>query len=269
MRRLCWHACVCVLAAASIAAAPESSALYQATAIVTGMDMRQRPLGFSECLTEVLMKVAGAPGLRDDPAVTALARHAADLVASYSYIDPRAGRVPHDDQGTYDRSYELTVRFDPVKIDAALGALHLSPWRGPRPLLEPVILVRPTNEPPFYLSADTPRGSEMRSTVVLSASQQGLGVRFPAQADLDAWGMVPFGFPAPLAQAESGRLQIVGSLGWDIHVGGWVGSWRVRLNGIDHDWRSAGGSYDQALADMVRGAVTLARGAGSPEVAPR
>lgn len=33
----------------------EPSALYQATAIVTGTDLRQRPVGFARCLIEVLI----------------------------------------------------------------------------------------------------------------------------------------------------------------------------------------------------------------------
>ena len=34
---------------------PESPTLYWATAIVTGTDMRQRPLGFDVCLIEVVV----------------------------------------------------------------------------------------------------------------------------------------------------------------------------------------------------------------------
>lgn len=256
--------CLVLVGAAPPARAQENPALYQATAIVTGTDLRQRPLGFAECLTEVLVKVSGVPRLRDDPAARALAEHADRLAASYSYLDPRAGRPHHDDQGTYDRSYELTVRFDPAKVDTALAQLGARPWQGARPLLTPLVLVRPANETPYYLSAENPRGADLRAAAVLAASRYGVGVSFPTEADLAAWAVIPYGFPAPLGQPGPGRLQIVGSLTWDVRAGGWVGLWRVRLGGVDHDWRIAGVGFDQAFADLVRGGVMLAHGTGAP-----
>ena len=97
-----------------------------------------------------------AAALRN-PAVVALAEHADDLVASFDYVDPRAGLLHHDDQGTYDRSYELTVVFDPAKVDAALAQLGLAVG-APRPLLNPIVLVRDRDPTPFRLSASEPRG---------------------------------------------------------------------------------------------------------------
>jgi hypothetical protein len=248
---------------ASAARAQDDPALYQATAVVTGTDMRQRPLGFAETLTEVLVKVSGDPRLADDARVTALAEHAETLVAGYDYVDPRAWFLHHDDQGTYDRSYELTVRFDPAKIDAALHDLGAAPWRGSRPLLTPVIIVR-RDWAPFLLSADTPRGMDMRQTIVRLAASYGLGVHFPTDDDLDAWGVGLIGFPAPLGTPPPGQLQITGSLSLNIQAMGWVGIWHVWLNGHEHEWTIRGVGFDQAFADMVRGAVMLAHGTGTP-----
>lgn len=241
----------------------QDPALYQATAIVTGTDMRQRPSGFAETLKQVLVKVSGDPRLADDPRVAALAAHADGLVASYAYVDPRAWLLHHDDQGTYDRSYELTVRFDAAKIDAALSPLGAAPWRGPRPLLVPVIIVR-RNESPFLLSITTPRGSDMREVIIRLAAEVGLGVHFPTDDDLSAWGITLYGFPAPLGAAQPWQLRITGSLNWDVHALGWVGTWRIRIRGSDHEWRISGVGFDQAFADMVRGALLLAHGAGTP-----
>jgi len=60
-----------VLAALSTATAParaeDVGVFYQAYAIVTGTDMRQRPWGMAQCLREVLVKVSGDPRLKDDP----------------------------------------------------------------------------------------------------------------------------------------------------------------------------------------------------------
>lgn len=251
-----------VLFAAAVRA-QDNPALYQATAIVTGTDMRQRPLGFALGLKEVVVKVSGAPRLRDDPAVAALAEHAETLVDSFSYVDPRAWYLHHDDQGTYDRSYELTVRFDPVKIDAALATLGVVPWRGKRPLLTPVILVR-RDETPYLLSAETPRGAVMRETIVRLASEHGLGIHFPTEDDLAAWGVSLTGFPAPLGPPDPAQLQITGSLNWSVQALGWVGTWRVQLNGAETTWQISGVSFDQAFADMIHGAVMLAHGTGRP-----
>ncbi len=237
--------------------------MYQATAIVTGTDMRQRPLGFAECLTEVLVKVAGAPKLADDPRVAQLAEHADALVHSFDYVDPRAWFLHHDDQGTYDRSYELTVRFDAGKVNAALATLGQAPWQGRRPLLEPVILIR-RNETPYLLSAEDPRGAEMRRAIINDAAVMGLGVHFPTDAELAAWGVTLMGFPAPLTDAGPDRFRVLGSLNWSVQALGWVGTWRAAGAGAQHQWQISGVGYDQAFASMVKGAVLLAHGTGAP-----
>ena len=245
------------------ARAEENHSLYQATAIVTGTDMRQRPLGFSECLTEVLVKVSGAPALADDPKVTALTEHAETLVDRFSYVDPRAWILHHDDQGTYDRSYELTVRFNPAKIDAALASFGLTPWQGPRPLLTPVVIVR-RDETPYLLSIDNPRGALMRETIVRLASTYGVGVHFPTEDDLAAWGVGIIGPPAPLGAPGPGQMLITGSLNWNVQAAGWIGTWQLRLDGVEHDWKISGVGFDKAFEEMIRGAVMLAHGTGSP-----
>lgn len=246
------------------AVAQDLPALYQATAIVTGTDLRDRPAGFARCLTEVLVKLSGNPGLAEDSRVAALAQQAERLVASYVYVDPRAGLLHHDDQGTYDRSYELTVRFDPARIEAALAQIGVQPWRGPRPLLTPVILVRSRDPTPFLLSAETPRGVDMRAAVVRLAAEHGLGVRFPTEADFAAWGILLAGFPAPLAEAPAGQAMVAGTLSWNVQALGWIGIWHVRTGDQDHDWQIAGVGYDQAFSNMVRGAVLVAAGTGQP-----
>jgi hypothetical protein len=248
---------------AAMARAQDNPALYQATAVVTGTDMRQRPLGFAECLTEVLVKVSGTPRLSNDPAVAALAAHADTLVEKFGYIDPWAWILHHDDQGTYDRSYELTVSFNPAKIDAALVTLGAPPWRGPRPLLTPIIIVR-RDDTPYLLSIENPRATEMRATIVRLASAYGLGVHFPTEDELAAWGVGLIGPPAPLGTPDTGQLRVTGALNLNVQAAGWVGSWQMRTEGVEHDWQISGVGFDQAFENMVRGAVMLAHGTGSP-----
>ena len=237
-------------------------ALYQCTTIVTGTDLRDRPAGFARCLTEVLVKLTAQPALRNDPRITAL--DPAALVQRFSYVDPRAGLLHHDDQGTYDRSHELTVRFDPAKVDAALDALGVPRWTSPRPVLVPILLVRNRDPEPFLLSAEAPRGVAMREALVRIAAEHGVGVRFPREADLAAWGVGLVGPPAPLGGPGPGGIAVPGTLAWNIQARGWVGDWSVRQDGADHDWGVRGVSYDDAFAAMVRGVVMLAAGTGTP-----
>src|SRR6202047_5475437 len=129
-------------ALAAPARAEDAADFYQANAIVTGTDMRQRPWGMAQCLREVLVKVAGDPRLKDDPRVLELAAHADQFVTSFDYVDMMAGIPKKDDQGSYDRPHKLTVHFDPSKIDGTLAELGAQPWRGARPVVVPVLLVQ-------------------------------------------------------------------------------------------------------------------------------
>src|SRR5262249_50810169 len=107
-----------VLAVLSVAATSargeDIGPFYQAYAIVTGTDVRQRPWGMAQCLREVFVKVSGDPRLKEDPRVLELATHADRFVASFDYVDLMAGIPKKDDQGSYDRPHKLTVRFDPA-----------------------------------------------------------------------------------------------------------------------------------------------------------
>ena len=258
-----------VLCGPAVAAQAETSdslprGFYQATAIVTGTDLRQRPYGFANCLLQVLMKLTGQPKLRDDPAVKALADHAETLVESFAYVDPRAAVLHHDDQGTYDRSHELTVRFKPKEVDAAIEALGLAVWHDPRPLLNPVILVRTRDPDAYLLSLETPRGADMRLSLVRIAAGYGVGVHFSTDGELAEWGVDTIGPPDPLGPADTNRVRVTGTLSFNTIEGGWTGSWWAEFGGVEHHWEIHRASYDQAFDSLASGAVELAAGTGSP-----
>jgi uncharacterized protein len=200
-----------VAAAARPGRAQETGALYQATTIVTGTDMRSRPKGFAARLREVLAKVSGEPRLAEDPRVAALTAHADALVASFTYVDQMAGIKVHDDQGTYDRSYNLTVRFDPARIDQALADLGEQPWRGERPVMVPVIRVHGF-KPAFLLDAESPAGADQRAALANAAEEYGMRLAVPTAAELAAWGVSPDGFPWPEARLPAERAVVAGRL---------------------------------------------------------
>jgi hypothetical protein len=241
----------------------DSNDPYQAVDIVAGYNLeRTRRAGFAHCLAEVLVRVSGEPRLEHDPRVADLAAHADALVASYDYSDflVRMGPV-HDDQGTGDeRPYDLVVRFDHAKIDAALRDLGTSPWQGPRPQVVPVLAVKGLTGT-YLLSAEVKAGAAQRGSLAAAATQYGLPLRVPSEAELAAWGVAAGGFPSP----QEGRALVAGTLYFDEAKPGWLGSWRMRWRGADYAWGISGVNYDEAFRSLMRGVARVASGHGAPD----
>lgn len=253
-----------VSAAAWSGRAQETGDLYQATAIVTGTDMRSRPTGFAQALREVLVKLSGEPRLDKDPRTAELAAHADLLVLSFDYADQLAGIPIHDDQGTYDRPHDLTVRFDPKRIDAVLAELGERPWRGERPVILPVLAVRGFAAT-YLLSAEQPAAADQRSSLASVAGEYGVTVRIPTEAELAAWGLIVGAFPSPRAAPIPNQALVAGTLEFQEALPGWVGSWRMRWHDADYAWRISGVNYDTAFRSIVRGVVRVASGHGNPD----
>ncbi len=256
--------CALVIAAAPSGRAQLTRESYQATVIVTGTDMRSRPFGFAQALRSVLVNVSGEPRLRADPRVTALAAHADAFVASFSYVDRMAGRPIHDEQGTRDRPYYLTVTFVQGRIDEALAGLGERPWRGPRPVVVPVLAVR-FGTASYLLSAESGAGVEQRAAFADVAHEFGLKVLFPTDAELAAWGVAMGRFPSPHAAPSPRQALVSGTLVFHEALPGWVGSWRMRWRGVDYTWGIRGVNFDEAFRDIVRGVVRVASGHGAPD----
>jgi len=240
---------------------------YQAYDIVAGYDVeRTRRIGFAHCLPEVLVRVSGEPRLARDPRVAALAAGADALVASYDYSDflVRMGPV-HDDQGTGDeRPYDLVVRFDHAKIDAALKELGTAPWQGPRPQVVPVLAVTGFSRS-YLLSAEVKPGAEQRGALAAAAEQYGLPLHVPREAELAAWGVAAGGLPTPRAQPTGERAFVAGTLTFDEDKPGWVGAFRMRWRDTDYAWGISGVNYDEAFRALMRGVARVASGRGAPD----
>lgn len=243
---------------------PDIPAIYQAYEIVTGTDMRQRPWGFAQTLREVLVKVAGDPRLKGEPRVAPLAEHAADYVACFRYADQMADVPLHDEQGTYDRPYKLTVTFDPKKIDTALATLGDKPWRGARPVVVPMLVVRGRKPPPYLLTAEAPEGADQRGAFAMAAGQFGLKLRVPSDAELAGWGIAAGHLPPAPPPSTAGEAIVLGTLDWSETLPGWVGKWRMRWDNRDHEWGVSGVNYDAAFRDIIGGVELIVSGNGSP-----
>ena len=179
---------------------------------------------------------------------------------SFNYVDPIAGTRPKDDQGTYDRAENLTVTFDPAKIDALLVSLGDQPWPGPRPVLVPMLSVHARKPPNYLLSADENLAAEQRAAFERLASEAGIELRFPVAAEF---------LNAVAPSCGTGKTFIVrGTLDWSEAALGWVGEWRTCRRGHEHVWSIRGVGYDQAFENLIEGMVVLAAGHGSPKSLP-
>ena len=229
---------------------------YEARAIVTGTDMRDRPKGMAQCLSDVLVKVSGNPGLANDPAVAALGAQAGGLLASFDYWDRMSDFAHHDDQGSYDRPFDLTVRFDPARIDDALRQLGQTPWPDPRPVLVPIIDVQGRSTP-FNVTQDESRAEDMRGALFDAEQKYGLTIAVPTTAERTAWRAT--GFPI-----SADRVAVAGSLVYNEAAHGWVAMWHMNWQGRGFDWGVGGVSFDEAFRVAARGAMAVLSGHGAP-----
>jgi uncharacterized protein len=238
--------------------------LYTATAVVTGYDMRSRPAGFASCLTEVLVKITGDPSLHADPAAEAAARNADRYVAGFDYFDPIAHRRPHDDQGSYDRSYELTVRFDRGRTDALASSLGRKLWTEKRPLALPVIRMHGESRPwliDFPVTADDPRAEPQREALLNAGRRYGIGIRFPEAALVPALEAA-MDQPEPDTMTRAEAMLVVGAVRFRPEDFGWTGGWRTRWLGRSYRAEVRGVPFDAAFDRLVRGVVQVAAHTG-------
>lgn len=247
---------------AARAAVPDDP-LYQSVVLVTGYDMRSRPYGFQRTLRDVLVKLSGNPGLEKDPRVAELGKYVDLIVTRFDYVDQMAGIKKHDDQGSYDRPYYLTVRFDPVAIDQMLAQLGEKPWRGKRRVIVPIIAMHGRSGP-LLVSSDEPAAADERQSFTTIANDYALGSRIPTKTELKAWGVSIDRLPDKPVAGRPGEAVVAGMLNFEDAVG-WSGAWHFRWHGTDYSWNFSGVNYDEAFRRAVRGVLRLASGHKSPE----
>lgn len=259
------------LGAIPATAAQDTDSLYRAVAIVTGTGEANRRLGLALCLEEVLVKVSGDARLVGDRRVAALARRADTLAAKFSYRDRFAHRPINDEQGTRDRPHDLTVDFDPAKIDAELAALGRRPWTASRPRLVAYIAVD-NGAVAYMLARGGERGREQRESFAAAARQVAIPVTIPDAAALEAAGATVQRIaaidPALLdaaAKSAGGDQALVGRLSWSDRARGWIAEWRLASEGKLYRWQIRGVSFDDAFRNGMRGAAQILSGHGRPK----
>lgn len=160
---------VVLVFAATAPAGPARAAEDLDTAIVyvTGQYAETRLPGFARALEEVLVKASGNARLLGDPRVTAVTGRAGEYVETFSYRDRMAGIPVHDEQGTRQRPYALTVVFADESIAALLTQLGETPWLD-RPEVM-VLTTVATGSTRYALTSDGQHGRDFREALAAEA----------------------------------------------------------------------------------------------------
>ncbi|QIG50345.1 DUF2066 domain-containing protein [Nordella sp. HKS 07] len=245
--------------------------LYRGRTLVTGMREETRIPGFATCLLDVLAKLSGDARLLSDPLALEIADKAADMVTAFTYKDRLEGIPIHDEQGSRDRPYDLTVTFDPAKVDAALLTLDRKPWLTERPRLGLFLAV--TNGSTVYMLArDGVHGRDQRESLSGASWQIGLPVLLPSEDELSRNGLTIRSLPtAPPARLEAvargmgADLALEGSLIWSKGRLGWEARWRLFDDRGVQIWEIKDVNFDDAFRDALRGSALILSGGGRPQ----
>jgi hypothetical protein len=260
-----------MLMASGTAFAADPGDLYRGRTLVTGVRDETRIPAMPACLLDVLAKVSGDARLLDDPAARKAAASQAGIFAlEFSYRDRLAGRQIHDEQGSRDRPYHLTVTFDPQEVDAALEALGSKPWEGKRPNLALFLTVNNSNNI-YVLSGDGGIGRDQRESLAAASWQTGMPVTLPSEADLakekltaDALSTI---MPATLDMVTKGMgadMVLLGTLLWNRSALGWAAEWKLFDGKEIHRWRVEDVNFDDAFRNALRGSALILSGNGKP-----
>lgn len=261
-------ALVALLAVSTQASADDTSLLYRATAIVTGIGEENRQIGFRLCMEDAIVRVSGDYRLVASGKAAATIADAAGFVTKFTYRDRMEGIPIHDEQGSYARPHDLTVDFDRARLDAALHTMSARPWLTPRPTLTIVLGVKNATSQ-FVLSADGEQGFYMRDSFTASSDRIAVPIAFPSRALIDGAGLAAAEIGSADIDAlgkiaiEAGGDQVLaGTLTWSDAERGWIADWRLGFEGRTNRWRVSGVSFDDAFRNALRGAAQVLSGNG-------
>ncbi len=271
MLRNMWDACLVVAMVCLVGVGgARADDLYRAQTIVTGTGEPNRIEALGPCLEEVLIKVSGAQKLAGDARLAPYKANAKDDVSAYSYHDQMSGIPIHDEQGTRDRPYDLTIDFDPQRIADVLKQLGVKPWTLHRPVIA-VLAGLQQGANSYVVAADGDHGTDQRDSLLSTAAKRGVPVVLPTAGDLAKSRIEA----AKLAKAEPSSLAsvivgktteavLIGQLAWNDRKLDWSARWRMDWEGKTHRWQLRAPTYDEAFRRGIGGVAQLLSGNGEP-----
>ena len=239
--------------------------LYRVTVRVTGDREETRipaiPLGF----VLAAQKITGNPDVAANPGFAEFAAKSTGMVWSYTYHDRMFGRPIHDEQGTRDRPFDLTLQFDSHMMNDALKAMGEKPWPVPRPQLGVVVAVKDMVRS-YLLAEGAERGSDQRAAFGDASERFAIPVIFPAESDLVAAGVTLENMDTASPDAlrilkEKAHVDalLFGQLEWNKAEQGWTGTWHLPENPQSEVWSIHGVNFDAAFRNAVGGAAKRLR----------
>lgn len=257
-------------ALAGSARADPLAELYQARTIVTGQRPETRIPGMVRCLAQVLVRVSGDPRLAAHALLAEYATAPEAPVRTYRYRDLYASRPIRDEQGTRDRPYEMTVEYDPARIDAILARMGSKPWLAERPRLAVFLAVHHIATS-FMLDTMVDAGELMRESFKDASWSAAMEVVIPSPGTIARAGLTVDTLPGtalsaltPFVDGKVGQVPLAGTLDWSRDLLAWRAQWRLAMGDKEQHWGIAGVNFDAAFRNGVGGAAQILSGNGTP-----
>ena len=225
--------------------------LYSATVVVTGRDnLAERARGMREALPRMLTRLTVDHEMVQRAIAAGVEQSAESYVTGYAYLDRKEGVQISDEQGTRERSFELTVHFDAARINQLVAGLGGSVWVGPRPEIG-IVLEIDDGASPFLLTRDSAKGYGQRLALEDESRALAVSVRLPESE------------PSGAAMDEVFETAVPVKLGGHMSVtpsGYWNTSWSLRFKDVEEHFASAETTFDAAIAQALRAtALSLAK----------
>jgi uncharacterized protein len=242
--------------------------LYQGKSLVTGQRDETRIPGFERAIVDVLKKRSGDSSITGEDIAKNIEGKIRDYVKNYTERDRMEGIPIHDEQGTRDRPFELTVTFHRNKIDELLMKMGSMAWTQPRPRTLVLLTITTDAGSHILTGDDEDRGIDYRESFQAAAWQAGIPLVLPSIASLDETSLTPENDEATkiqqLISANDADVAMVGHIAWNNGMKGWRAEWKFEANGTVHEWRIDGVNFDAAFRNGMWGEVMILSGHGEP-----
>ncbi|WP_376092982.1 DUF2066 domain-containing protein [Roseomonas sp. CCTCC AB2023176] len=197
-----------------------------------------------------LARLSGNPALDGDPRLER--EDVAPLVLDLSYEDVMIDKPLNDEQGTRDRPFLLTVRFEAGALIRLLNSLGEKPWLGPRPRVAPMLTLRFRDGAERPLTADDPLLDRPRAALTAAATRYAVPVALPGAGAGAGTGV---GAGVGAGEVPRRAIRLDARLEWVDAEFGWRGSFALRGD----VWGVSGVSLDEAFRVLVGGAALRLR----------